>query len=356
MEKYKKVYDILNDNKVQNHIKQTRYFRELNYTISNSLKKICTNQKVDKTICELQSIVDFIDMYNLKYYIQKDLPDYSRLINSLFEPYNKKLDIGIIMANANALDRDYPNIFKNVVMSIHHYIMSDIYIKYENVIKQLYRLSLNYNQSLKKINLNDYKDYAYQLNSKYFETTNNSDYGIIINKKNVINDYVINNSDKELYKKLFDLLQNTKSITVTSLLATKIEKDLICLRLNNSINALKKEKAELTEAQINYIYSIINIKVDNIDSVNEDILKKIRNYIKSDNTTIDNALKLKKILIDRPKSGGSEVILSIINILIILILILLIAFLLIGLIYTTTEFYKYLTKNNNCNCLQTNHV
>lgn len=365
MELYKNKYPDVATNlsrNVQNYIKQSSYFNELDNKINNLLwKKFCKNDKqVDKTFCKIEgSITNYINIDDLIYQIEKDLPQYNRIFSELFKNKNSlNLDLGIILLNASSLDKSYSlngKLYNNVLMSIHNYIMSNLLDKYVNMMSHLYRLSKNYKISILEINLNNYKAYSEKLNKLYLtKEEKKSDYYSYIQTTNLIDMYVINNlnTDRPLYKKLLYLLEKTNSIDVVTLLASKIEKDLIYIRLEKKINLLKKNNINFSEEQIQFINSIINDNiVSDINLFTDDHKNKLNSYITSEHTPFNDIIKLRIKLIDMPKEGKNDenkINDNTLRILIIIVLILLIILLLFGICYAGMQFYYHI-KFKNCN-------
>ena len=270
LNKYKEIATILNSN-ISNHIKQTKYFNKLDEQVNKLLyKRFCEhNTSVDTKFCKIDgTITNYININDLIYKIELDLPQYRNIFDKIFQKSNNNLDLGLILINANSLDSSnnsgwYNGLYNNVLMSIHNYIMTKLVPKYVILMRHFYRLSKNYNEIILDIKLDDYKSYAYKLNREYFEKNRQqSDYSII-SKNNIIDEYVINNSNKELplYKKLLQLFYKTNSIEAVTLLASKIEKDLIYIKLEKKFNLLKKNNTNFSKEQVVLINSIINFKV-----------------------------------------------------------------------------------------------
>lgn len=363
LNKYKEIATILNSN-ISNHIKQTKYFNKLDEQVNKLLyKRFCEhNTSVDTKFCKIDgTITNYININDLIYKIELDLPQYRNIFDKIFQKSNNNLDLGLILINANSLDSSnnsgwYNGLYNNVLMSIHNYIMTKLVPKYVILMRHFYRLSKNYNEIILDIKLDDYKSYAYKLNREYFEKNRQqSDYSII-SKNNIIDEYVINNSNKELplYKKLLQLFYKTNSIEAVTLLASKIEKDLIYIKLEKKFNLLKKNNTNFSKEQVVLINSIIkeNIAVD-INLFTETHKNKLKNYITSEDTEFDKVLELKNSLIPPPPKIGRQDDNStnskVINILIIIVLILLVLLLLISICYASIELYYYIKKCNNTN-------
>jgi hypothetical protein len=180
----------------------------------------------------------------------------------------------------------------------------------------------------------------YQINNELTENIQK-----LINKE-----LIKNTSDIPIYKKLFNLLNESKSIKITSYFATKIEKDLIIMRFKNKIKLLQKNNTNFNDDQTNYLKNILNIDIVNdITLFSKYKFDKLIEYIQSDKTSIDDVLQIKKSLIDE-KTGGNitkKVCNIILYIIIILLLLIIILICLYGLYIICDKTYCMCTNNNN---------
>jgi hypothetical protein len=332
---------------VVNNTKYQYYTRELESIISKLIDdKYCKNKKLDdKSLCRSNpKFIDFVNVQRLCNDISNQLYNlspnrYNNLsTDKLFTPNSiGRLDIYQILFNVGN-DQD---LYKYVLLIIHNHIIKKTYPEYSKLIGQLYRLgSPTYVISIKEIKLENYEEYANKLKNEL-----KPDY------KNMINIYVIKNKQEiPIYKKLFDLLNNCGSMEVTSNLATKIEKDLIILKFEKKIKIMKNKKTNFTDEQKDFIKSIIDTDIDNnIELFTKDKLDKIINYIKSDDTSIDNILKIKRVLTDA-KTGGNmtkKVCSIILYIIIILLLLIIILICLYGLYIICDKTYCMCTNSNS---------
>lgn len=341
---------------VVNNTKYQYYTNELESIISKLIDdKYCKNKKLDdKSLCRSNpKFINFVNVQRLCNDISNQLYNlspnrYNNLFtDKLFTPDSiGRLDIYQILFNVGG-DQD---LYKYVLLIIHNHIIKKTYPEYSKLIGQLYRLgSPTYEISIKEIKLEDYEEYANKLKNK-----------LKPDNKNMINKYVINNKQEiPIYKKLFDLLNNCESIEVTSNLATKIEKDLINIRLNKKFILMKKNKTNFTDSQTSLIKSLVGIDVNNdISLFSKDKSDKIIEYIQSDNTSIEDALKIKRSITDA-KTGGNitKTVCSIIlYTIIILLLLVIILICLYGLYIICNKTYCMCKDYNNGKKILDNNV
>lgn len=305
-------------------IKTSRYVDKLELDVRNDLYNMYKKKKTNINLDQIYKKFDqndkklaYINIEELKNKItatipnimyngrDKKYPSYLK-IETIFTPNTiNKVDIWSILNMAEELQSQDPEIlkglFEDILYCIHDYFLTKTLIDYKQLINQIIRLSSDmYNISIKLIKLEKYKQYI----NKFTKEIDSS----------IINRLLINNSenlkDTQISYRLFELLFKSKSITIVSYFATKIEKDIILIKFKNTISLLKTNNIHLTDEQLTYLQSIIKTKIEkDINLFNDKFITDIEKYINLDNTNINEALKLNKIIKEEKKTTiGSNIV------------------------------------------------